>query len=664
MKKMDKKFIFFLLIFLSFCAPRKKIEVFYSPPEIEEKIEAADNLYQKGCSSCLNKAKAKREGKKQPAITEEIVVTAKAPKELPISKVTIIESTKIKNTASRNLSDIMNYTTGVYITEGSKNEARIQVRGFESSRITFLYDGIPVYEPYFNSFDLKSFLTEDIESIKVIKGASSVLYGANTLGGIINVITKRPEANSFSLNSQFSGNNTTYLSGSGKIVSGNFSFLGNVSYDTSDGYDRLENGKRVLRANSDYNKTNFTGKMFYYPGNSGEILAEVSYLNSEYGIPAATEYYKERFWRFSDWQRLQLNLGGTFSISNRGTLKIRNYFVRHYNILDAYTNNSFSDIMWKSTYNNYSVGTFAIGEVSLNENNRLKFSLNARRDQVKTQDDAGEEWESVYHNTYSAGLEEHLSLSEKIKLIGGISFDYLDKKTGRNKTSINPILGIKYNPEDRMDFYLSFSRKARFPSMKSLYSTSSGNPDLTEEIGQSYEAGFTLEKGFFISGAVFYNRIKDLINSVRLPSGDSRYYNVGRVDIKGFELGISKKFYMVETSFNYTYLDAENKETGKPLDYCPKSQFNFFLNSDELKGFSFSAWGIAVSESQVLYNDGELKTPGYFLLNFTFKKKFSYITVYFKAENLFNTDYFTEPGFPMKARTLSFGINFHTPAER
>ncbi|MFW6160274.1 MAG: TonB-dependent receptor domain-containing protein [Acidobacteriota bacterium] len=614
-------------------------------------------LYSFFLSAQSKEEKEKKERKKAQSITEEIVVTAIAPKELPLSKVTTIESFKIESAASKNLSDIISYTTGVYVTDGDKNEARVQIRGFENNRITLLYDGIPVYEPYFNSFDLKSFLTEDVESIKVIRGASSVLYGANTLGGIINVVTKRPEVNSFSLNTLFSGNRTAYLSSSGKLVLNNFSFLGNASYDTSNGFDCLENGSRTLRANSDYSKMNFTGKMFYYPGNKGEILAEVSYLNSEYGIPSATEYYKKRYWRFNDWQRLQLNLGGTFSVFNQGTLKLRNYYVRHFNILDAYMDENFTDIMWKSTYKNYSIGTFLIGDIPLGSHNRLKLSLNAKRDQVKTQDDVGEEWEEVYHNTYSAGIEDHLSLSEKIKLIGGISFDYLDKKIGRNKTSVNPILGIKYNPEDWGGFYLSFSRKARFPSMKSLYSTSSGNPDLTEEIGQSYEAGFTVEKGFFLNGAVFFNKIKDLINSIRLPSGYSSYDNIGRVDIKGFELGISRKFYMVETSFNYTYLDAENKETGKPLDYCPKSQFNFFLNTDELKGFSFSAWGIAVSESQVLYNNGQLKIPGYFLLNASIKKRFSRVAVYLKAENILNIDYFTEPGFPMKVRTLSFGIN-------
>jgi len=610
-----------------------------------------------------HKKKKESEEKKEKKITEEIVVTAESSKESSLSKVTFIETTKIEGSHSKDLSNILNYSSGVYITQGSKNEARVQIRGFESQGITLLYDGIPVYEPCFNSFDLKSLSAEDIESIKVIRGASSVLYGANTLGGIINVVTQRPETNSFSLNTQFSGNSTAYLSGSGKWVLDRFSFLGNASYDRSDGFDWMDHGTRKLRNNSRYKRMNFTGKMFYYPGANSEILAEFSYLNSEYGIPWATDYYRDRFWRFRDWQRLQVNLGGTFSLFDRGTLKVRNYYVRHFNILDAYNDKNFTDIRWESTYKNYSIGTFLISDIPLSQSHGLKFSLNAKKDQVNTQDDAGAAWKEVFHKTYSIGVEDHFSLSSKIKMIGGVSFDYLDKKTGPNKMSVNPIIGVKIHPGDWIDFYLSYSRKARFPSMKSLYSTSSGNPDLTEEIGQNLETGFTFKKGFFLTGAVFLNRVKDLIHSIRLPSGYSRYDNIGEAEIKGFELGFSKKFSLMEASLNVTYLDTESKESGEPLDYTPRSQFNFFINTDEFKGFSLSVWGLAVSESQAVFKNHKLRIPGYFLLNASIKKKFSSFSLYLKAENLLNVYYFTEPGFPMKARTLSMGVNINTQSD-
>jgi len=607
-------------------------------------------------SFSFSEKKEKEKEKKGETLTEEIVVTAKKPKNLPISKVSIIEPRKLEEFAAKDLSDVMNYVPGVYVSEGNKRSANINIRGLQSKRITLLYDGIPVYEPYFNSFDLNTLTANDVESIKIVKGASSVLYGPNTLGGVINIITKRPKSNSFTLDSQAAGNNTYYLAGSGSYIWDNFSFWGNVSIDKSDGFDWLSDDEKQLRENSDYERQNLVSKLYYYPNSSSEILAEFSYVNSEYGIPAATNYYRQRHWRFADWERWQFNLGGTFAVFNNGNLKVRNYYVRHYNVLNAYSDDKYSNTRWESTYKNYSFGTFVFGTIPVNEKNDFKFSLNAKKDNVNTQDDVSAEWEEVYHNTYSLGVEDHFQVTDTVKLIGGVSIDYLDKQFGDNKTSLNPIIGAKFNPEQWFDVYVSYSRKARFPSMKSLYSTSSGNPNLTEEIGNNLELGFTYDKDVYLSGAIFHNKIKDMINSVRLPSGYSSYKNIGEATISGFELEFSKKLSFINTSLNYTYMSTENKDTGEPLDYTPESLFNFFLNTDEIKGFTFSCWGIYASDSQTVFKNGIIKIPSYFLLNARIQKQFGNFILYIKANNLFNNDYFTEPGFPMKARTITGGF--------
>ena len=82
---------------------------------------------------------------------------------------------------------------GTYVSSGAKSEWGVKLRGLGTNRITLLYDGIPVYEPYYNSFDVKAFTADQVDSIKVVKGASSILYGPNTMGGIVDVLSKRPD---------------------------------------------------------------------------------------------------------------------------------------------------------------------------------------------------------------------------------------------------------------------------------------------------------------------------------------------------------------------------------------------------------------------------------------------------------------------------------------
>ena len=612
-------------------------------------------------SGLIAQEKEQEEKEKQKQITEEIVVEAKRPKDVPLSTTSIILKDKIEALQPRDISDVLSYSSGTFVSTGTKNEYRLKIRGFEGQRIVLLYDGIPIYEPFFNSFDLKTIPTEEIENIKVVKGASSVLYGPNAMGGIVNVITRRPVPPSFSLKTFYDSQNALNLASTGSLRWNKVFLSGFFSYDKSDGFKWKQDGKHTSRDNSNYERANFTGKVYFYPNEKSEILFEAAYYTSEYGIPAATEYYKPRYWRFKDWDRLQFNLGVTFSFFKKGNLKIRSYYVHHFNILDAYTGPDLSKLQWESTYKNDSYGAFLLGSLPFASHNEWKFSLNFRDDRVRTQDDIGKAWEEFKHQTVSLGLESHLSLNSRWRLIAGASLDHLRKFTGENKTSINPIAGIKFNPSDYIDIRISVSQKSRFPSMKSLYSTKGGNPDLKHERGKSYELGFLYERDFLFSGAVFYNQIQDLIQSVRMIDGSQTNLNIGQSHIAGFEMEFSKVFRWMDLSVNYTYLDGVNEDEDRPIDLVPESQLNFVMNVFVGKNANFTLSGLYSSSAEVKIFDDIVPIPGYVVLNAVFSVKISNFNIFLKGENLLDKYYVTEPGCPMKARAIALGFRFNFP---
>jgi len=599
-----------------------------------------------------------KKGKKQKPLTEEIVVEAPLPKDALLATTALIKREKIEATAAKDISEILSYTSGTFVSTGSKNEFRLKIRGFSSQKIALLYDGIPVYEPYFNSFDLRTITAEEIESVKIVKGASSVLYGPNALGGVVNIISRRPNSPSFSLKTSYDSNKTTYLSSITVFDWKNLYFSGYASYEKSDGFKWLKEGENILRTNSDFERKNITGKIYFYPNPQSEILFEGSYYSSQYGLPAPTEYYRPRYWRFKEWTRTQFNLGGTFSFLKTGNLKLRSYYVRHYNVLDAFTNQDRQELLWESTYDNDSYGIFLLGSLPYLSRNELKFSINFRNDKVRTQDDVGKEREEFKHQIFSAGIENHCSLSPEWKLISGLSFDLLKKLSGQTKSTLNPIIGLKFFPQEYIDLHLSFSQKSRFPSMKSLYSSQNGNPDLRDERGTNYELGFTYNKNFLVKGAVFYNRIKDLIQVIRLPDGYKSNMNIGQAYIFGFELGMEKNITPFNFSANYTFLKGKDKEEKRPLDLLPQSQFNFSLEAVLAPNLRLSLWGIAISSSEVNIYDEQIKIPGYFILNSILNKSLANFNIFLKVENLLNKYYVTEPGYPMKARTIALGVKF------
>jgi iron complex outermembrane receptor protein len=595
-----------------------------------------------------------------PMITESVTVEAKVPKELPYSATSELKAEKIEPIKPKDLAEILPSAPGAYVSTGAKNEWGVKLRGLGTNRITLLYDGIPVYEPYYNSFDIKSIAADQVESVKVVKGASSVLYGPNAMGGIVDVLSKRPATDQFTLRLDYGTKNTYGAYASGALRGRRFLFTGSAAHEASDGFNWVNGGETELRLNSDYRRTSLGGKLYFYPGRGAEIMAEVNYYQSEYGIPTATDYYKKQYWRFKDWQRLMANLGGSLPILDGGYVKARLYYVTHYNVLDAYKNDQFSDRQWESTYDNYALGAFVLGMAPLGKKNRLQASLTYRDDDVSTQSDLNKPWEYYKHRTVSLGLEDHFRLTEKVEFMVGASLDHLNKQDGENKTTLNPLLGVKYNPSEFVDLHLTYSQKSRFPSMKNLYSLpeNGGNPDLRDEIGTNVEIGCTYDRGWFLNGAVFYNQIRDMIESRINADFIKQNINVARARITGFELEARKAFGPVSLSASYTFLDTENEETGDRLDLIPASQLNASLRFHRPDLFSFTLWGIYASDSIYHSNAGVIDVEPYAIVNATLEREFWKFSVYLKVENLLNNEYWSEPGWPMKARTFTAGMRF------
>jgi outer membrane receptor protein involved in Fe transport len=614
--------------------------------------------------SAEKKEKAKEEA--LPMITESITVEAKVPKDLPYATTSEVKSEKFELFKPKDLTDVLSFTSGTYVSGGAKNEWGVKLRGLGTNRITLLYDGIPVYEPYYNSFDVKSFSTDQVDEIKVVKGASSVLYGPNTMGGIVDVLSKRPDNNQFMLRLDYGTGKTYGVYANGALRGKNILFTGSAFREASDGFNWVNNGETDLRKNSYYKHASLGGKLYFYPGGNAEIMAEVNYFQSEYGIPTATAYYKQQYWRFKDWQRLMANLGGSFPILNGGYVKARLYYVKYYNVLDAYKNDQFSQRQWESTFDNYALGAFVLGMVPLGEKNQLQGSVTYRDDDVSTQSDLNKPWEHYEHKTLSLGLEDHFRVSEKIEFMAGASLDHLVKQDGRNKTTLNPILGVKFNPSAYVDLHLTLSQKSHFPSMKNLYALpeNGGNPNLRDEIGTNVEFGFTYDRGWYFSGAVFYNDIRDMIESRINVDFIKQNINVARAKIKGFELEARKTLGLLSLAANYTYLDTKNEEINDRLDLIPASQFNLSLRFYRADLFSLILWGVYASDSIYHSSSGVVTVDPYAVFNATLERSFGKFSIYLKVENLLNNEYWTEPGWPVKARTISVGARFFVEGKR
>ncbi|MBP1661292.1 MAG: TonB-dependent receptor, partial [Candidatus Aminicenantes bacterium] len=116
--------------------------------------------------------KARTEQEKPVRITEEIQVVGKAPKDVPLATVSTVLATDIDKLKPRDIADLLKFVPGAMVTFGDKDTYSLKLRGTDSKRIALLVDGVPVYEPYFSTFDLKTVSAGGIDTIQVTKGPS------------------------------------------------------------------------------------------------------------------------------------------------------------------------------------------------------------------------------------------------------------------------------------------------------------------------------------------------------------------------------------------------------------------------------------------------------------------------------------------------------------
>jgi outer membrane cobalamin receptor len=597
-------------------------------------------------------------------ITEEIQVVGKAPREQPIASVTRLDFTLIEKVKPRDLSEVIRYAPGVMVTYGNKYEFTLKLRGMDSRRIALLIDGVPSYEPYYGSFDLKTVSAAGLDSLQITKGPSSVLYGPNTLAGIVNVVTRRPGPEpGLTVNGGYGERNTISTGLDGSVQWKKFSLAGTASYQKSDGfaYPDPATGDKTAWQNTDYRRFNLNAKLFYAPSGRTEIMVNGGIYTSAYGMPPAVGFQKARYWHFKNWDRYALNAGGFTALGDEATLRFRAFLVNYRNTLDQYRDQDMTNRQFESTFNNSVYGAFVLADLGLSSSNALKASLNFQKDVSRQQDDVGLPWVTYDQGTFSAAVEDHVSLNERWKLIAGASLDVIDKFTGGTATRLNPLAGLKFTPADYLDLHLSVAQKSRFPNMRAMYSPSGGNPDLLSETGTTTELGFAWSKGLSVAGSVFLTKFENMIDTMVLADGTRRNFNVGKAHLNGLELQVQKMFGAAGLTLNYTFLDQGNDVDNRPLDVLPQHSLNFDFTLRPVPSLRFSLYGQAASKSYWWDTNAkpnrEENIPAYFNADAVASYDFGRLEIFVKVTNIANDFIYSEPIFPWRARFFEVGAN-------
>ncbi|MCP4216456.1 MAG: TonB-dependent receptor [bacterium] len=607
-------------------------------------------------------------------IVHEVVVQGEAVEKS--ATVTVVTAEQIKERGIRTVAQALEMVPGTHVRVGGKSEAYIRIRGFRQREVAVLIDGVPVSSPYDGQLDLNNLPVQTIERIDVVKGASSVLYGANAMGGVINIITRKGNGNKkIHFNAEY-GSGKSYQLGTalqgqlGKIryfIGGNYQDTDH--YSLSNNYESARNQDEGNRSNSD--KTSWTGRMnleWDMGKNSGAGIG-FTHIDLEKGLPHHESDRKAKYWRFTDWNEGILDLFYHKRLEKL-SMETKVYYQYFRNVLAGYDDGTYTTQDGKygfhSSLKDHAMGGDLFLRFSPNKSHLFKTALRFRSDAHRQQDDLGDDWERYNINTLSLPLEAEWKATQHITLVYGASFDVMffkaeDTGEKKNTTAINPQVSLLWSPTKKLNFKGSVSLKTRFPSMKELFSSTSGNPDLDPMKSTGLEAGleYFLADGLSVSLVGFYNDISDLINRVKK---NDPYINIDKAEFKGIEAGLEWRWTPYNRFYaSYTNLKAVDKsDGGSYIQYRPKHKVDAGVFVKLPARFRVNL-NVSHVSPQLYYDDDDMEREldAYTLMDIRLSRRiWRGVEIYVTALNIFDVNYYESEGYPREGRSVLAGMRF------
>lgn len=512
-----------------------------------------------------------------------------------------------------NVGDALQTITGVYI--GSTGE--IGLRDVSSSKVVVILDGQRLNTAGGSGVNISSMPIENVKTIELLRGGRSAQYGADAVGGVIVITSKKGTENEgktkkafFGVKSSVGSYDKFMVNVNNSLSLGKFSSFVSYQHDQSTDdfeYEYVNYGNIYTDAmgtsipldtvkNNHKSSDNVFVKMDYILSEKQNLSASFNHYGSNSGTPGMIEQQTPNAVLQMNNQSYNLtynNMDLFAGFSAKGQV----YF------LDNETKfNDPDDInQAPSDHDNYALGLELTQAGSmLNDKLNLNYGYSFRNDRIESTSVG-----SKVRNTHSAFGA----------LTGGIDMDFFISRIEAslaarfdapsdfdNAFSPRFSLSFNHNSDDftaNLQTHITQSYKA--PSFNDLYwpqdAFAVGNPDLQPEYGFNYDIGLsTSYKKLSFSANFFSNDVNNLILWQQDPAVNNLWTpkNISKTSTKGIETSISSTFWDVwNVHVEYTFMEAldvgpDPNRYGKLLTYKPRNKVDV---TSSLK-FSALEWNL------------------------------------------------------------------------
>lgn len=494
-----------------------------------------------------------------------------------------------------------------HVQTNSRGETLVYLRAAGERQVAFFFDGALLNIPWDNRIDLGLLPSGVVGGITVAKGVPSVLWGANVLGGAVNIVSRGLDGEGDFTEATVQGGSHAF--GQGVLTHlgrrGAVSYVGSVGYARRDGFAvpgdldaatlHFSQPSDDVRTNTDYALANGFGRVGYAWDERTEIGISALHVNSEKGV--APESHVDpasggvRFWRYPDWQTTMLIVNGKAGLGAATDLRGAVWGSVFGQTIASYAGVTYDQLDGEQEDDDLTLGGRAILQRRFAPVT-LRLGLNAltsRHEQVDTAFEDGQRSEAPVQTyrqgLYSVGLEAETSPLAPLTLTAGLSLDALTTPETGDKPARDPFVdyGVTAGGTYRLDkvwtLHASVGRKTRFPTLRELFGEALNrflvNLDLRPESSLLAEAGFRRE-GERLSGeaTAFLNRTDDTIDQRRLEDGRRQRINLGGSRVVGVELaGAARLLQRVRLDGHLTVMRVRGiDEAGEPTRLSEKPE--------------------------------------------------------------------------------------------
>ncbi len=569
--------------------------------------------------------------------------------------ITIITSKDIEESGAKDIVEAVKSVPGVKVSQGMGNAGVIDIRGqgaTATSNVAIILDGVKMNPIDMSAFNLYSIPIETVEKIEVIPSGASVVYGDNTVGGAINIITKDGTGKNYlSFQSEGGSDNKLNSDLSFNTSTGKFNIFGSVGRKRDDGYrdnGYLDADDVTLGTRLQLNENNaFTLKYDYHRDRMGLAGAlNDAEIEEDRTQSLSNQWAKNESNRFNLGYNYKKN---NLEIINNATYYKKDTFYATYSNTDYYTDNFSNDFKMKyTTDRNQLILGFDLLDGKLESDTDSTFGMYQRM-KVKKQSIGG-----FISDTYS--------ITEDLDIIGGVRQQYTkfkysvkDKDKEYDTTVYNLALNYKYS--DTGSTFISYGTDFRTPSTNELLSSNGYlNTDIKPQKGANFEVGLKDYIGdTFISSSIYHKIIKDEIYLDKSNSSGGYYGTNSNYDEDnrkiGFEILAERKLMQNFTlTGSYSFVQSEintGEDKGNKTPGVPENKFSLgakYEPTDKIRTnllLNYVGSSYAFSDTQNIYD----KVDSYTTLDLGVSYKVnSYFNIYGGIKNLTNEKYYEHVG--------------------